>query len=207
MEIHGKHNGETIVILGTGPSIYDVDFSLLEGVTTIGVNKILFGFDPDYLVWLDRNGIHGLEDISAESKAEKYCSSRAWNKSGGKDVIPFERYNPRDGQPFLTSDFKRGLYHGPSSIFAAINLAYIFGAERVILLGVDLHNGAHFYDEKGKDERFPSFVKILDDFIRLSVFCRQTGFEIINASINSLVGSLEKMRLEECLTRYGLATA
>jgi hypothetical protein len=147
MEIHGKHIGETIAVLGTGPSINDVDFSLLEGVTTIGVNRILYGFDPDYLVWLDLNAVEVLEDIYGDSQALKLCSRRAWQED---DVIPFEKYEPKNGQPFLSSDFRKGMYHGPSSIFAAINLAYLFGAERVILLGVDLHNGAHFYSDKGK---------------------------------------------------------
>ena len=45
-------------ILGTGPSLNDVDLSLLKNHTTIGVNLIISsGFIPDYICVSDREMI------------------------------------------------------------------------------------------------------------------------------------------------------
>ena len=185
--IRGRHHGETIVVLGNGPSLEGFDFSLLDGLTTIGVNCIGKVFDPNYLVFLDKTVWREHENLIRMSKAEVFVND---DHRLPIEAVYFGRYRPQDDEPILGGDFGRGLFWSFTSVFAALNLAYIFGADRIILLGVDMHDSSHFYSTSGTAQPFLNREKILTHFAHLAKFAWENGFKIYNANPKSAVKSL-----------------
>ena len=51
--LRDKHRGETVVVIGNGPSLNDTDLNLLTGVATMGVNGIFYAREqlPDPLTY------------------------------------------------------------------------------------------------------------------------------------------------------------
>lgn len=100
----------------------------------------------------------------------------------------------------------RQLCHGSNSGFQAINLAYLFGARRIILLGIDMAIGedgrTHTHEGYGPCvqevelhlkavflPKFPSLVKPLKD----------AGVEVINASPRSALTCWPRVSIDEAL--------
>lgn len=87
---------------------------------------------------------------------------------------------------------------GGNSGFQALNLAVQFGAQRVLLAGLDFH-GAHWHDDHKAGLRNPServmksWAHMLDDQAdRL----RDWGVDILNLSRSSALKNYEKLELE-----------
>lgn len=58
----------------------------------------------------------------------------------------------------LSNSWEKGLFYRNSTIFAAINMAYLYDAEEIALLGVDLNNYAHFNDNSFSDKPCPKVL-------------------------------------------------
>jgi hypothetical protein len=85
-----------------------------------------------------------------------------------------------------------GIRHGNNSGYAAINLAYHFGAKRIVLLGYDMRvpNGkTHWHDrDNGRDAQDFDHVlrnEMLPCFRYLHDPLKAAGVEVINATPNS----------------------
>ncbi|TET36705.1 MAG: hypothetical protein E3J72_08080 [Planctomycetota bacterium] len=197
-EIADRHKGETIFILGCGPSIANADLSLLDRRISIGVNAILHAYDPTYLIWLDNATVKTCGEMLERSFAVKFCADRV------RTVIPatrFRRYVPKNGEPILSESFDKGLYWSRTSVFPAINLAVLFGAKRIVLLGVDLLDASHFYGRSGAGKQFLNRGRILEDFRRLAGYAKKRRLKIINASPRSAVTGFPTRTLEEICER------
>ncbi len=199
MFTHYKEGGhETIVILACGPSISDVDFSLLENFVTIGLNLILESFDPTYHMWADSWVPRDHPELLAKSKAKKICHARAYR---GGWCQTFETYNPEIFGQVLSEKIEDGLYIGKTTLCAAINLAFIFGAKKIIICGLDLNDWSHFYDERLESRHshpgqpFPQAKIIHEDLGRISEHAKSKGVDIINANRNSAVNCFRKLPL------------
>lgn len=92
----------------------------------------------------------------------------------------------------------RGLIHqGKNSGYQAINLAYLFGASRIILVGYDMQRtggAAHFFGEHpstlSREIPFDIFLKY---FGPLAIDLKQAGVDVINSTEG---GALEVFRRE-----------
>lgn len=184
----GRHKGELIAVLGCGPSIENVDVRLLPCLTTIGTNRIGEFYETDYLVYLDRKFRENFGARLAKTRAIKFHNQRidtpyVYHK--------FIKHLPKDTHDFLSNDFKKGLLWSYTSIFPAINLAYLFGAAGIVLLGVDFLNDAHFYVEEDslqrKNRAFNGLKAISSHFDKLKAFCASSGFFVLNANQSSAV--------------------
>ena len=77
------------------------------------------------------------------------------------------------------------MHYGSTSGYQAINLAYLWGAKRIILLGYDYQVGykKHFFGDHPKGlqvaSRWPEFAKNLD---ALAAGLESAGVEVINCS-------------------------
>jgi len=74
--------GEPAFILGNGPALPD-DLSVLDAFFTVGVNRIVYRYDPTVLIWLDASVTPDIEPYLAGSRAVKLardeiCKGR-WN--------------------------------------------------------------------------------------------------------------------------------
>jgi hypothetical protein len=141
--IRDKHLGETIILLGTGPSVNTIDLSVLDNFTTIGANGIGLVYYPDYYVICDPF-IYGLyKDVFLASSKTKILSSFT---RGEYDV---RIYWWRENEIGLS---KHTIYHADNTGYIILSIAYIMGAQNVILVGYDGYNPKdskfHCYDEK-----------------------------------------------------------
>jgi len=97
-----------------------------------------------------------------------------------------------------------GVKHGSNSGYQAINLAYLLGAARIILLGYDMKCQAahtHWHDEPRQAQ--PVFQTVLDSFIpafdTLAAPLKEAGVEVINCTPDSALKCWPYVPLEEVL--------
>ena len=99
---------------------------------------------------------------------------------------------------------KDKVHYGANSGYQAINLAYLFGAKKIILLGFDMKRGenkkAHWHaDHPGilnKDVPVKTWIK---NFIRLAEDLKVEGVEVINATRDTALECFNKLNLEDAL--------
>jgi hypothetical protein len=142
-----KHKGERCFIIGNGPSLKQMDLSLLKNEISFGANRIylLFdelGFTTSYYCSVNQNVIEQFADDIAALPMPKFLT---W---AGKDMLPFQddmmfiRYIH---EPSFHPTPQRGLWYGATVTYAAMQLAYYMGFQEVILIGVD-----HNFKDKGE---------------------------------------------------------
>jgi len=212
----GKHEGEKIVLVGSAPSLNDIDLASVAGkFTTIGSNRILLkeGFRPTYLVLCDRTP-YEIERKSrriheyAASGGIVLASSTIWDesiKSRGVGVCPepdFDYYHWRVGvcsTPINFTDLNKPLCSFGTIIGPMIQMAAVFGAREIGVVGVDLMapltaKSIHFYSQEDSNEgrlatgvhredsasiASPRTIEVLRQARDVS---QEYGFEIFNLS-------------------------
>jgi 6-hydroxymethylpterin diphosphokinase MptE-like len=137
--LRDRHAGERCVIVGNGPSLKQMDLSILRDEVTFGLNRgyLLFqklGFATTYLAAIN---VHVVEQFSAEILAEPSTIFVSWHArrslpAGHRAIL----VRPGPGPRFST-DPARGMWGGATVTFAALQLAYHMGFREVILIGVD----------------------------------------------------------------------
>lgn len=139
-----RHVGETVVLLGTGPSLRSVDLEAFGrcGFPTIGANGIGHVHDPTYYVICDPF-IYGLHrDVFIGSRGIRILSSFTL---GECDVRLY--YNREDAVGFS----RDRVYHAENTGFVMLSIACVMGAARILLAGYDGyqsgHAGSHCYEE------------------------------------------------------------
>lgn len=124
----GRHAGETIVCLGTGPSLLGLPLGLLGGTTTIGCNGIGHTYQPNYYIIADPF-IYGLHrDIFLSCPGTRILSSFT---DGECDLRLYYR---REDLVGLTRD---KIYSADSTGYLCLSTAAVMGAKRILLAGYD----------------------------------------------------------------------
>lgn len=193
-----KWPGETVAIFASGPSLTVTDVEFCRGkVRTIAVNDnwrlapwadVLYACDVRW--WEHHRGV-------PEFTGEKWtCDGRARGK--------FPELNHVQGKFLPGISFNPSMIHtGRNSGFQAINLAILFGAARILLLGFDMQktNGlAHWF---GKHDS--ALVTTLDYsgfiacFREVPASIKGKGIEIFNCTRHTALGMFPRMTIEEAL--------
>jgi len=194
----------TWICIASGPSLTKDDVVLTRGFHTIAINDnyrlapwadVLYACD---LKWWDK--YH--KDVKASGFAgEKW----AWEnnrenvekvKAHGLQTVSIE------GQAGLSKE-KFKVYSGGNSGYQAINLAYHFGARKIILLGYDMQ------ETDGNKHWFGSHPKELGDpvswdtwqsyFNVLAEALEKEGVEVINCSRETGLTCFPRMTIEQAL--------
>ncbi len=205
----GMHAGETVFVVGSSPSLNELDSSIICGFTTIGSNRILLHkqINPTYLVLCDRAPY--IEELKS-GRLHEYAlnggvilaSTTIWDDgircrgAEVQDQPDFDYWAWRVGtrsSPISLDSAKSpinsfGTIAGPMMEFAAI-----FGAKRIVLAGVDLwapdaNKSMHFYQCETNAERTQTkqgsiapnlCTDLMREFKRLAAI---RAIEIINVS-------------------------
>lgn len=143
-----KHRGERCFIIGNGPSLNQLDMTLLQGEKTFGVNAIYLnykkmGFYPTYYVVEDIFVAEDRqEEINAYQESDKffgnylkYCLTPS-PRTTWMNIVLNMRY--KDFPRFSTNAGRR-MYVGGTVSFLCLQLAYYMGFSEVYLIGFD-HN-------------------------------------------------------------------
>ena len=153
-QLRDRHRGETVVIIGNGPSLNDTDLSLLEGHVTIGVNSIFLAADrlPGPLTYymvedqaVFRENTEAIKSYVAGTKIFPSNYRQAFTDEEVDDDTVFFRmnagfYGRGTGtycHPRFSTDASQRIFCGQSVTIANLQLAYWMGAQRVVLIGMD----------------------------------------------------------------------
>ena len=148
------HRGETVVIIGNGPSLNNTDLSVVEGHITIGVNSIFLATDRlpgplTYYVVEDQavfyENTEAIKSYGAETKIFPSNYRHAFSDEEIDEKTIFFRmnagfYGRRTGtycHPRFSTDVAQRIFCGQSVTIANLQLAYWMGARRVVLIGMD----------------------------------------------------------------------
>lgn len=193
--------GDTVLILASGPSLREFirEGSVPPGVRTIAVNSTAFAvpaadvvFGVDFMWWK----VHH-QQVRRDSKAQLWTSDRT----------AAERFNLN----FVRGANSGGLHttrvngNGNSGA-AAINLATLFGAKRILLLGFDMKPGAnderHWHPDHPKPcAQAQCFDDWLYKFGAIARDAEKQGVEIINCTPGSALTVFPVMPLKEATCR------
>lgn len=191
-------SGETVFILGGGPSLTPDVVSRLEGQRVVAVNNAyVLAPRADVLFWGDLTwwswNQHDLHRHTGQYKV----TNRATPKTPGFDVLELER--ARDVA--LSLDPRK--IAGSNSGMAALNLAVLFGASRIVLCGFDMKlvdGRDNFHDLHQRTappppERYAS--KFIPEFERAVPFLDALGVETLNATPDSAMKCFPFVSLEK----------
>ena len=99
---------------------------------------------------------------------------------------------------------KDKVHYGANGGYQAINLAYLFGAKKIILLGFDHKRGAdgkshHHGDHPAKINKDMPFKTWLSNSYRLAEDLEKEGIEVINSTRDTALNCFPLVKLEAAL--------
>ena len=128
-------------VVGTGPSLNGVDYSLLDGEDSIAINHAVRFFEPTAVFWSDHDLEPELTEAILKSEASRWSLDE-------RSEIPDTFIAKKNGGP--TNDIDDGLFYVQNSGLPALNLAILMEYEEIYLLGIDMgHDNitAHCYPD------------------------------------------------------------
>lgn len=129
--LYNIHAGETIIIIGNGPSLADVPNSFLERYISFGSNGIFLKFLPTYYACMDNQDVSRLRYKIAELHSTKFIDTSQVKIKGCYKIIQNNRAGEFSYTPHL------GLWGGYTVTFAMLQITYFMGFTKVLLVGVD----------------------------------------------------------------------
>lgn len=211
-EVREMNENDLFVCVATGPSIIQKNIDLLyqhkNDMTVICVNDAwklrpsdnancfigdhLYAADPPW--WK----IHIDEIRNSGFAGEMWIPlNKNVAEKHGINYVPFE------SKPGLGKNGK--VHSGSHSGYQAINLAYLLGARRIILLGYDMNvkdkNMVHFFGNhpKGLRNTPNAYSKWIKNYKQLSEELSKEGVDVINCNKDSAIPYFEKRELKDVL--------
>ena len=202
-DVLGIWKGETVFIIGGGPSLIGFDYSPIHNRKVIGVNNayrlgdwvdICWFGDLKWLHWHQKELRSSYKGIIAHCNTRSDLRRKKW-------MVPFHR-----GKPLGIDINQKSVAWNRCSGLSAINLAYHMGASTVFLLGFDMK---HDNKQKNwhKDHKEDQSLKLADR--RYAHFlvapqiiwkdAQRLGLNIINGNPDSAIEQFPKMTLTEFL--------
>lgn len=189
------NDGETTFIVGGGPSLTGFDFRRLEGKGHIlGVNQAIFDAPCDAGVSVDGGFIVKMHDALVDFAREHslYLALSGDHAMSALRFVPGAVYLQTVSKVGLSFDPKQ-LHRGATSGYAALGVAILKRAKRVVLLGFDYgvlggrHHYHDVYDNVGLHHRAQDMSWRIwhERYKDAAVECRNHGIEVINASLQS----------------------
>ena len=192
------------IVAATGPSLMPAVAAQCVGQHIVAVNDayrlflfpaadVLYACDPDW--WEMHQGCSGF-------MGEKWSSHDPLNNNDKMAVAG--RYGlrlvgGRDGEGFSLDP--KAIHYGSNSGFQAINLALLFGARRILLVGFDMHSrsGRHFFGDHPEPlSNYMRFETLVPTFRRAAALLPPDR-QIINCTPGSALDCFPFMDLEEAL--------
>ncbi|HKP76803.1 MAG TPA: hypothetical protein VJT67_14835 [Longimicrobiaceae bacterium] len=132
------------VIIGSGPSLRDVDMRLLAGRTTIAFNRSYiawreWGFDPTYYACIDRNSLidcaADLRELVGRARTRRFFLRDAYVDPALAAAERVEWIRCSNQMRFSTDLRSLGRYWNVAAV--SVQILAALGHTRVVLVGVD----------------------------------------------------------------------
>ncbi len=157
-----KHKGKIGFVLGTGPSLRNLDPILLKSHITIAVNgsiikvpkaQYYFTCDQSLVLW---ESWYTLKNLNCDLILASNCGFAAFDSRIGKNAfegISKERVQYIHRKKNNIIDKKKELIQGSSSVHPAVHFAYVLGCSPIVLIGCDckyVEGKKWFYEFSGQ---------------------------------------------------------
>ena len=194
-------DGETVYILGGGPSLLDNNLTLIHDKKCIGVNNSAFLGEWVDVCWFgdmkwwnwhrDRLRKYWGMVVTCNPKMKDWARIKVLlrGKSQGIETRPnYVAWNRNSGS-------------------SAINLAYHFGAKKIVLLGFDMRriDGKKNWHNEHKEREHNPFARHMMSMPTIRKELQDLGVELINATKDSAITCLPYLSLEEVVGPSNLA--
>lgn len=197
--------GQTAVVMATGPSLTPADVDACRGLRVIAVNDAyrlapwadaLYASDVSW--WLVHRGVPDFAGVKWSVQHNQWKPDRCARFA---DV----RRLAHAGERGLSTD-PAAICTGRNSGYAALNLAVLYGATRIILLGFDMGHDkggqTHFFgNHPGSLSNKSPYHSFLPFFKTAAAQCRALGVVVVNSSRRSSLDCFPKVRLEDALAQ------
>jgi len=199
--------GETVFIVGGGPSLKGFDFTKLNGKLTIAINSAMYFLQPTAVFWCDGRWAAQNDDKLSAMDCYKIgvITTNAPPTDNTRNRYTLGRSFPiyRTGIEGYDPNVYR--VRGNNSGSMAINMACNMGAKRIILLGFDVSvvgNESHFHqnlqdrigDQVYTNDFLPNFKSLYREMQQ-----HRVNTEVLNASMVSRLDMFTKIKIEDYL--------
>lgn len=190
--------GATVVCIATGPSLTQSDVDRVRGRARVIAINDAYTLAPwaDALYATDAKWWHWHHGVPEFTGAKWSLEHSQWVSHRAR--YPYVQRLRNTGTHGLERQ-PTGLKNGRNSGYAAINLAYHYGAARIVLLGYDMQatgGRSHFFGEHPNRQRSP-YPMFRQQFPTLIKPLAKSGVEVLNCSRHSVLEAFPKRPLEE----------
>lgn len=193
--------GETVVCLGTGPSLTADDVNAVRGKARVIAVSDAYRLAPwaDALYSADFQWWRWHQGVPSFAGPKWSIEGHSWRKNR-RAVYPDVQLLRDTGITGLERD-PSGLKTGKNSGYQAINLAVHYGATRIVLLGYDMKlgvKGAHFFGEHPSQHRGP-YRTFVPHFRTLVAPLKALGVSVLNCTRDSALDAFPRQPLQDAL--------
>lgn len=191
--------GETVYIVGGGPSLLNFNWNSLAGKKTIVINKAILSLSSANVFYWTDSRVYGWY----KSEIDKFKGLKVTIRDS--PLYPNDVKILKKGDRYGLSEDVSTLSHGNNSGYAAINLAYLLGAKKIVLLGYDMKNNGtqgHYHDGYPVPPTGDSIYKeqFIPGFVILAGLLKEKRIEVYNASVESSILAWPKITHETALS-------
>lgn len=206
----GMWAGRRCFIVGGGPSVANFPLDKLRGELSIGINKAFMSFDPSIIFSMDMRFWQWIEEAGGTNGFTPEMRDKFRDYANGLKVwlnvahvpLPPDMIGVNCCGDKWGSNLHDGIGHGRNSGFAALNLAYLLGANPIYLVGYDMHgeNGVQKWFHDGypivtPDTVYKSFREYFDNIA--APVLERTSTKVVNLNPNSALRCFEFGNVED----------
>jgi hypothetical protein len=199
------YGDKTVFVIGGGPSVKSVNLKLIHKRPVVGCNDAFrLGTWVDWCVFADKRWwLWNWEELAQWPNRERAVCIVPQLLDGRAERWPWLKILRRDEARFGLSVEPDTLCWNRGCGGTAINMAYLLGASRIVLIGFDMRmvKGQHnYHDHHQKEERPQIYQNSMRPFLKpMSDAMKVTGLQIVNATPGSALDVFPIMSLEEVL--------
>lgn len=199
--------GQTAVIFASGPSVSKKDIDLVGAAHDAGRCKVI-AINAMYQKVEYADLLYFCDFKFYKWHAIDEPDPRFLRYPAPKYSITPERFLPPDirrlkrGEPYGLSRAPDTLNHGSNSGYQCLNLAYLKGCPRIVMVGYDMKIGEDGKTHCHDPHHIPTPPDVYDNISKAGYFesiateLYEEGVEVINTSIDSALHCFTKMPLE-----------
>lgn len=208
--------GSTVFILGGGPSLADVDLSVIYDKRVIGVNNA-YG-DPKVIIsknahmspyeprkWVDICWFGDLKWFRWHRRYLREFTGLVMHFNENTNIYKIDwikGIRRSRTKPMGLDSSPAHICWNRNSGASAINLAYHLGAKRVVLLGFDMRlvdDKKNYHNDHVGEKGVDPFKRFLQTFKYIAMDADKLDLEIINATPDSAIKEFPITKLEDTL--------
>jgi hypothetical protein len=189
------HKQKMLFILASGPSLSDLDLSLLKNKMVMGLNRSILTYpEPYYQCVFD----HRLFDLYLEDFKKVRQLFTLEDRPLGLTLKLL-------GGEGFSFDLEEGIYSGYTISYFALQVAVYMGFKKIFFLGLDLkHDGpkTHFFGQdqqtlEHENTEFPKMIKMLNFGAETLA---SSDIEVYNCSPTSTLTTFKKISYLDALS-------